>query len=175
MAAEREHLRNKIEIIHNYNTSYVPEFDSLALIDDLDHLNNIHQQALTKVRLENHSKYRRAMETILPLFNIVEERSQDPSILVIANFMLMTIRDTIISHRNILSQISSPNTIEERCLELCHGITNLHQNEICQFFPLFKEYLMILVENHDKISCPLSFDHERISGNSLLDSQCLII
>ena len=175
MAAEREHLRNKIEIIHNYNASYVPDFTSLSLIEDDDRLDTIYNQALAQVRLENYSKHRRMMDTVLPLFKVVEERSHEPSTLLIANFMLMTVQETIKSHHQILSQISSRNNVEEKCLQLCHDIANLHQENAIQFFSLFKEYLTALIENHDKITRPLSFERNGIQENPLLDSQCLII
>lgn len=181
MENEVDHLRNKIEIIYKYNSSYVPEFPTIYEINDMTKLNEIYQLALSRVHQEKDSQHRNMLETILPLFEVVESRKTEASTIFIANFMLMSVQGTIKGHLETLANIKERSEVEERCLVLCQQIATLKQDCVMQFFPLFKEYLIILIEHHDKITAPLSFEDpsklvKDMQGSSgVMGQTCLII
>lgn len=152
------HLRDKIEIIYKYNPSYVPEFTTIHEIDDLAKLNEIYRLALLRVHREKDSQHKNMLETILPLFEVVESRKEDKATGIVASFMLMSVQGTIKGHLETLSNLKERNSIEERCLVLCQSISSLRSEEAIRFFPLFKEYLVILIEHQDEITAPLSFE-----------------
>lgn len=152
------HLRNKIEIIYKYNPAYVPEFKTIQEINDITTLGNIYQFALSRVRQENYSQHKTMLETILPLFEVVESRKDEMTTAIIASFMLMSVQGTIKGHLETLSNLKKRNDVEESCLNLCQQISLLKSEQAIQFFPLFKKYLVILIEHQDKITAPLSFE-----------------
>lgn len=158
MDDEATHLRNKIEIIYNYNSSYVPEFAMIHTIDDPVKLNEIYELALKRVHQENYSQHKNMLDTILPLFEVVESRKGDPGTYTIAVFMLMSVQGTIKGHLETLTNLKRRNAVEEKCLNLCQQISSLTHKEAMQFFPLFKKYLVILIKHQDKITAPLSFE-----------------
>ena len=152
------YLRDKIEIIYKYNPDYAPEFSTLTGEEDSDILNKIYQDALSRVRQENLSQHKKMLDTILPLFEVVESRKTEVSTAFIAGFMLMSVQGTIKGHLETLNSLKKRNIIEEQCLSLCREISSLKQEQAMQFFPLFKQYIIILIEQQDKITAPLSFE-----------------
>ncbi len=151
-------LRDKIEIIYKYNPTYAPEFSSLTGNEDVETLSKMYKLALSRVNAENYSQHKSMLETILPLFEVVESRKADSGTAIIAGFMLMSVQGTIKGHLETLSNLKERNNIEEQCLGLCQKISSLKSEEALHFFPLFKEYLVILIEHHDEITAPLSFE-----------------
>ena len=162
-----DHLRNKIEIIFNYNSEYIPEFSSLHGDEDIVELRRIYQLALSRVTKENYIQHKKILETILPLFDVVESRLDQPGTAIISNFILMSVQGTIKGHLETLSYLERRTIVEERCLVLCQKIISLGHDETIKFFPLFKEYLILLIDHQDKITAPLSFEDPTKLVNSV--------
>ena len=155
---EKRHLKDKIEIIYKYNPSYVPEYLNLNEDDSLDRINEIYRLGLSRVHEENYKITRGRFAAILPLFEVVEQRQDDPTIIMASGLILMSVQGTIKGHLETLSNLEHRNSTEEECLILCQKISLLDTQHCKEFFSLFKEYIILLMDNQKEITAPLSFE-----------------
>ena len=177
---EIQYLYDKIEIIYKHNANYIPEFGDLDGSENLECLNKLHQLALTRVHEENSYRQKKMFEDILPLFDVVESKINEPSTIMVSGFMLMSVQGTIKGHLKILSNLPKRNAVEEQCFLLCQKISVLEPQQAKEFFPLFKEYIMVLSKHYEKITSPLSFeDPSKIANGDnipfLPGQQCIIV
>lgn len=156
------HLKNKIEVVYKCNPCYVPEFSTIHQYQSIEELRALYELVLSRAHEDNGGHEN--LFNIMLFFNAFETRPYDPSTIVISEFILAAVKDRIKGHVDAFSKLTERNSIEEECFVISQQIISLEKCRTGQFLPLFKKYLLLLIEHKNKnIRIPLfsEFTHDQ--------------
>lgn len=145
-------LREKIDIIYNYDPSFVPEYKDISSDASQKELEVIHRQAIERARNFKESHRQKTLESMGPLFDFIENQS-DPILL------LTSIQGIIKVYIEPLEKLKFKTKAEQDLLDVCNEILSLNSNNTSQLFPLFKKYTNLLIDcQYQKLPIPEIFD-----------------